>query len=451
MTAVTRIHTDPDRTEPDDTDLDNADLARGDEDGPVVDLTRFRSAAHLTPEQVEALGEELDDLRRRTVADLGERDRDHIDGVVATQRRLELAGRALLFAGFLPPAWLAGTVALSLSKILDNMEIGHNVMHGQYDFLDREDYEGNRFEWDTACPAEQWRHTHNYEHHTFTNIIGKDRDVGYSVLRVSRDQPWEPRFLANVPMNALIAPFFEWAIAIYDLEIDEVKAGRKPKKALVDDLKAVGVKFARMIGKDYAGTPALAHLATRSGRQAMAGTFLANTIRNIWAHTVIFCGHLPSGVETFEVEAIDDETRGEWYVRQMLGSGNISGGPMMHLMTGNLSYQIEHHLYPDMSSNRLSEAAVRVREVCEKYDLPYVAGSLPVQYAKAWRTIAKMSLPNHMLRDTADDAPETHSERMFDGLPAPQPTEVNGTRAGLKTALQQQRARRRAGKQATAA
>src|SRR5690606_15327777 len=84
-------------------------VSSGSDVEPVVDLTRFRSAAHLTPEQVEALGAELDGLRRRTVADLGERDREYLDDVVAMQRRLELAGRALLFAGFLPPAWLAGT------------------------------------------------------------------------------------------------------------------------------------------------------------------------------------------------------------------------------------------------------------------------------------------------------------------------------------------------------
>ena len=55
--------------------------------------------------------------------------------MIRAQRGLEVAGRGLMFAGFFPPAWLAGVTALSLSKILDNMEIGHNVMHGQYDWM----------------------------------------------------------------------------------------------------------------------------------------------------------------------------------------------------------------------------------------------------------------------------------------------------------------------------
>src|SRR5690606_32340614 len=150
-----------------------------------------------------------------TVADLGERDRQHIDGVVATQRRLELAGRALLFAGFLPPAWLAGTVALSLSKILDNMEIGHNVMHGQYDFLDEDELQGNRFEWDNSCPGELWRSSHNYEHHTFTNIMGKDRDIGYAVLRVSPEQKWQPHNLGNPVYAAALATLFQYGVMLH--------------------------------------------------------------------------------------------------------------------------------------------------------------------------------------------------------------------------------------------
>ena len=85
-----------------------------------------------------------------------------------------------------------------------------------------------------------------------------------------------------------------------------------------------------------------------------------------------------------------------------------------------------------------------------RYDLPYVAGPLPVQYFKAWRTIAKMSLPDHMLRRTADDAPETHSERMFADLPKPLPAQEEGQRAGLQTALKYSE-KRRARKVASAA
>ena len=136
------------------------------------------SAYPLTPAQLESFGEELDAIRLRVLADRGERDADYIRGVIRAQRGLEVAGRGLLWAGVFPPAWIAGTAALSVSKILDNMEIGHNVMHGQYEWMNDPKLSGKQFEWDTACPADQWRHSHNYMHHTHTNIVGKDRDIG---------------------------------------------------------------------------------------------------------------------------------------------------------------------------------------------------------------------------------------------------------------------------------
>src|ERR1700729_739765 len=110
----------------------------------------------LTPEQFAELGRDLDEVRRRVVEDLGEEDRRYIYNVLKVQRALEVGGRGLLYLGFLPPAWLAGTAALSLSKILDNMEIGHNVMHGQYDWMRDPALNSKVFEWDNAAPAENW-------------------------------------------------------------------------------------------------------------------------------------------------------------------------------------------------------------------------------------------------------------------------------------------------------
>ncbi|GAA2582957.1 fatty acid desaturase [Actinomadura fulvescens] len=119
----------------------------------------------------------------------------------------------------------------------------------------------------------------------------------------------------------------------------------------------------------------------------------AHLLRNVWAHTVIFCGHFPGGIEVFEEETLEGEARGEWYVRQLLGSGNIKGGRLLHLMTGNLSHQIEHHLFPDLPSNRYAQIAPRVRELCGTYGLPYHTGRLGGQVAGHWAKIARLAFP----------------------------------------------------------
>ena len=85
----------------------------------------------------------------------------------------------------------------------------------------------------------------------------------------------------------------------------------------------------------------------------------------------------------------------------MLGSANISGSKAMHIMTGNLSHQIEHHLFPDLPSNRYAEIAPRVQELFDKYDLNYHSAPLPQQVYSAWHKVFRLSLPNNWL-DTTD-------------------------------------------------
>ncbi len=344
----------------------------------------------MTPDQIESFGEEMDAIRQRLLADLGERDATYIRRVIRAQRGLEVGGRALLWAGVFPPAWLAGTAALSLSKILDNMEIGHNVMHGQYDWMNDPKLSGKEFEWDTACPADQWRHSHNYMHHTHTNIVGKDRDIGYGVLRMSEEQPWSPYYLGNPLWAALLATFFQYGVALHDLEVEQLSGGEVSPARRRELMAGIWRKVRRQTFKDYLAFPAL------SGpffAFPLAGNATANLVRNLWAFTIIFCGHFPDGTHEFSEEETAEETRGEWYHRQVLGSANLSGGPLFHILSGNLSFQIEHHLFPDLPANRYAEVSVEVQEACERYGVPYNVGPLGRQFGTVVRKICRLALP----------------------------------------------------------
>ncbi|MBB1052918.1 acyl-CoA desaturase [Dietzia sp. B44] len=411
----------------------------------ITDIPEF---AHLSEADIEALGEELEQIRQDIIGSLGERDATYIRNTIRFQRALEVGSRALLMVGSRNrTAWAIGAGALGLSKIVENMELGHNIMHGQWDWMNDPEVHSTTWEWDIVGTAEHWKQTHNYIHHKYTNIVGLDDDVGYGVLRVTRDQRWHPFFYGNLVYNAVLALLFQWGVGIQHLELGKVAKGRDDRRETMNKLGLFAKKAGRQLAKDYVFYPALSRKGWKS---TLTANLAANGIRNVWTNAVIFCGHFPDGAEKFTKKDVENETRAEWYLRQMLGSANLTGGPVIDFLSGNLSYQIEHHIYPDMSSNRLAEASVRVREVCRKYDLPYVAGPLPVQYFKAWRTIAKMSLPDHMLRRTADDAPETHSERMFADLPKPLPAQEEGQRAGLQTALKYSE-KRRARKVASAA
>src|SRR5690606_15820437 len=82
----------------------------------------------LTPDEVELLGHELDAIRQSVLDDRGERDAAYIRRLITVQRGLELGGRLTLLVSRGRPTWVLGTTALALAKILDNMEIGHNVL-----------------------------------------------------------------------------------------------------------------------------------------------------------------------------------------------------------------------------------------------------------------------------------------------------------------------------------
>jgi linoleoyl-CoA desaturase len=347
---------------------------------------------HLSSEQTETFRRELDTIRQRVLADLGERDADYIRGVIRAQRGLEVTGRGLLFFSLIPPAWLGGVAALSLSKFLDNMEIGHTVMHGQYDWTKDPELDGQSFEWDTACPSDHWRHSHNYIHHTYTNVVGKDRDVGYGVLRISEDQPWNLYYLGNPLYAAVLAIFFQYGVALHDLEVDHILAGETTLAGKRELLAAIERKVRQQTLKDYVLFPLL---SGPSAPLVLAGNATANLVRNLWAFTIIFCGHFPDGTVQFTELQTADETRGEWYYRQLLGSANLTGGKLFHILSGHLGHQIEHHLFPDLPANRYGEIAVEVRDICRRYGLPYNTGPLAKQFGSVVRKITRFALPSH--------------------------------------------------------
>ncbi|UJB15649.1 fatty acid desaturase family protein [Xanthomonas translucens] len=357
----------------------------------------------LTPAELQAFGDELDALRARTVATLGEADARYIRRIVAAVRYTGLAGRVLLFLGafvhsVLWPAWIAGVALLTLSKILENMELGHNVMHGQYDWMGDAQLNGNTYEWDIVATGDNWRKTHNFKHHTYTNVRGMDDDIGYGLLRIFPEQRWRPFYLAQPFIAVVFALLFEWGVAIQDLRLGRWFAGKMKRGELRRSFAPVGRKMGRQILKDYVLFPALAGPFFLT---VLLGNLTANVLRSIWTFVIIFCGHFTADAETFPKESIKGESRGHWYLRQLRGSSNLAGGKLLNVLSGNLSHQIEHHFYPDIPANRYAALAVEVKAICARYGQHYNTGSLPRQFGQVmWRIVrhAFPSRPRHAHR-----------------------------------------------------
>ena len=358
-------------------------------------ISDVKAFAHLDDKQVEAIGAELDALRKEIEDSRGAADAAYIRKVIKVQRGLVVGARVVLFGARWKPAWVVGTGMLAAAKILENMEIGHNVMHGQWDWMNDPEIHSSTWEWDTACPADQWKHSHNFVHHTFTNVLGRDADVGYGILRVTSDQKWNPANLGQPVYNALLALLFQYGVALHDLDLDGVMKGKADLPEMKRQLKGIVRKTARQTTKDYIVFPALSGPGWKA---TMSANATANLIRNLWSYMIIFCGHFPDGAEKFTPDHLKTETPAEWYLRQLYGSANFKGGPLLHVMSGNLGYQIEHHLFPDLPSNRYGQMSKQIQEMCESYGLDYTTGPLYRQYWQTLRTITRLALPNRMTK-----------------------------------------------------
>ena len=243
---------------------------------------------------------------------------------------------------------------------------------------------------------------------------------------------------------------FEWGVAFHDMDFEAIRRGEKSKEQMLEDLRGIFGKARLQVTKDYIAWPLVSGLvaagtelaaiavsdrvrerrrgapraaaeqamgklgrkgrgsvlrrlvARRSFREPFKRTasanFTANLIRNVWSYAIIFCGHFPDQTYTFTQEETADESRGAWYVRQLVGAANIDGGPLFHVVSGNLGYQVEHHLFPDMPSTRYGEIAPRVRRLCKHYGLPYNSGPFHRQLGMVQRTILRLALPGGAAR-----------------------------------------------------
>lgn len=358
-----------------------------------VEFVEHSKSKHLSAEQVAEFGQQVERIRREIMDSIGEQDAQYIYKIRNFVRYSEIASRGLLmFGGWMPPVWLLGTGLLGLSKIVENMELGHNVMHGQFDWLNDPSLNGAAYDWDTMSTGDDWKYTHNYIHHTYTNIVGKDHDVGYGLLRISDLQKWEPRFLLNLPLTLQLMLFFEWYVGLQNLHLEDAIIYKSKTWAQVwQDSAKFRQKASRQIAKDYLFFPLI---AGPNAVAVLSGNVVANLLRNVWASAVIFNGHFTEDTETFEQDNTEHETRAEWYLRQIRGSSNFTGTSALHILSGNLSHQIEHHLFPDMPANRYAEAAVQIRALCREYGIHYNEANFLKQSLSMWLRVAQYSLPD---------------------------------------------------------
>jgi fatty acid desaturase len=270
-------------------------------------ITEVPEYAHLSAADLTALAADLDEIRCDVEASRGTKDRLYITRAITFQRCVDVVARLIIAGTKGKVGWAIGTATLAAAKCIENMELGHNISHGQWDWMNDPEIHSNTWEWDIAAVSSQWRYTHNYQHHVFTNIVGVDDDLGFGILRVTRDQKWRPIAMLQPLFAVLLGMAFEWGIALYGViavqQEETTDAGRSAQK------KALLSKISRQVLKDYVLFPVFSR---RRWLRTLGANIVANGLRSGWAYIVIVCGHFVDRAEKLAPTVHDSETKPQW-------------------------------------------------------------------------------------------------------------------------------------------
>jgi NADPH-dependent stearoyl-CoA 9-desaturase len=351
-------------------------------------------------EPLRRFAEDLDALRRQTVAKIGGEDVAYVKRLDRFSHILELVGRGLIHVSFDPGTFVAGVLALAIHKQLQTAEIGHSALHGAWDGLPGAERFGSRtFRWDTPVDEASWRRAHNGSHHGRTNVAAADPDIHFGPVRLTEQTPYSSWNRLAIPFAvAVLFPHFLFVIGAHVTGVNDLLAdnGRPerldflPDRSLSSARAALGSALRKWIpyyGKEYLFFPAL---AGPFFWKVLAGNCLAETARNVYSAASIFCGHTGSDVKSWP-GGTRAHGRGEWYAMQVEAAQDFEVSLPLSILCGGLDRQIEHHLFPTLPPPRLREIVPEVRAICERHGVRYRSDTWGGTLRKAFTHISRLS------------------------------------------------------------
>ncbi len=337
--------------------------------------------------QLKAFAKELDSLKKEIEAKIGQEDVDYIKTVTQISQYSEILGRTLIHFSKDLISWSTGVFLLYIHLMLDNLEIKHHALHGAYDNLEgAEKFHSDVFKSDSPVDEESWKYRHNHLHHSYTNQIDKDPDVTFGFFRFTEKidkqffHLFQPLLLilnalgSDHNLNLVSTDLFSFINRIAIPGYEKLNyAGVKKEydfMSFLDSTKNAARKAIPYMSYNFLLFPALA--GPFGALKVGLGTTAAMTLRNIVSGVVFYTGHMTENIKHYDVRP---KNRAEWYVQQIEGSSNVDSDKLFSIIVGHLNYQIEHHIFPKLTPNRLDEVAPRVKSICEKYGVNYNTGT----------------------------------------------------------------------------
>lgn len=274
-------------------------------------------------------------------------------------------------------------------------------------------------DWCDWMQPEAWDVEHNYMHHYMLGE-GRDPDLVERNTHHIREGKW-PLWLKMIDV-AIIACVWKWYYYATNTlkEQDHYKAERAKEKGsqVEPPLFATGVqpggygevtrpatfryvfyqalernlapakKMLKVLGPYFAShfvvTPGILYalFGPAVAATALVNLLAAEILTNLHSFAIIVPNHAGKDVYRFEtpVKVKSDE----FYLRAVIGSVNYrTGSDANDYLHGWLNYQIEHHMFPDLSMLSYQRMAPEIKAICEKHGVPYVQENV---FKRVWRT-----------------------------------------------------------------
>lgn len=353
------------------------------------------------------LAEDLQALCDETRALMGEEDLVHIRNVAAYSRAIKARSRELIQKGGKPDALKRGIALYMMHTLLEFSELGHNIMHGSYDNLPGVgEYHSDKWQWDFVTNVREWKVMHHQNHHPFTNIVGKDHDLGYSFVRLYPTQNWYGHHAVQPGILAGLL-FHIYHFSVYTATSAARVEGRKVLS--FDTFRATFDLARKHALQNYLKEPLE---AGPRFLQTLVGNYLGTALGYDLTFLILALEHHSPNVQVFP-DPGPTESRDGYFQRQLLGTTNFvpmpeldsfferileeevdfPNRPNFDVFYGGLTTHIEHHLFPDLPCNRQRDIAPKVREICAKHGLPYNVTTFEVIVPEILRNFGRWALP----------------------------------------------------------
>lgn len=353
------------------------------------------------------LADELQALYAKAKAEVGDEDLEHIRNITEYGKAIDARRLELLRVG--SPRAIRRAAALEmLYRLMQFSELGHNIIHGSYDHLPNNgDYHSDRYRWDFNVDVDHWKTMHHVGHHPNTNMVDKDHDLGYSIMRGLPGQDWYGHHVAQTAIISALAAAAPQAAPFFLANVARQVEGRRFFSGYT--LRSPARIAARDAMRRYVREP-------RAARTKLLQALLANYLGGVAGYMsvlfLVFIEHHAGELELF-ADPGPEETTDQYYERQIRATRNFLPSPRldeslervlleevpfenrpdMRIFYGGLDTHIEHHLFPDLPPTMQRKIAPQVRAIAAKYRLPYHETPLLDTVPLMAKTLTGLSVP----------------------------------------------------------